>query len=101
MLDVEAVRAALPVDLAGGGKWGMYRTTNSGASWVAANTGLRALKIDGLHVSGGYLYAAGDGLGFFRSADHGTTWGCTTPSCWRPSPWCCSPWRGAAPEKGA
>ena len=60
-------------DAAGTTKWGVYRSTDA-ATWSPANTGMLAHKIDGVHISNGYLYAAADGRGFFRSADHGTTW---------------------------
>jgi photosystem II stability/assembly factor-like uncharacterized protein len=59
--------------LAGMSKWGVYRSTDA-ATWSPANTGMLAHKINGLHSSNGFLYAAADGRGFYRSADHGTTW---------------------------
>src|ERR1041385_151570 len=60
--------------LCGYAKHGIYRTTNSGANWFQSHNGLKALKIDGIHSSNGYVFAAGDQYGFFRSSNHGDTW---------------------------
>ncbi|MBI3189496.1 MAG: T9SS type A sorting domain-containing protein, partial [Ignavibacteriales bacterium] len=53
---------------------GIYRTTNSGTNWFQSHDGIKALKIDGIHASNGYVFAAGDAYGYFRSSDHGDTW---------------------------
>ncbi len=53
---------------------GIYRTTNNGTNWFQSHDGIRALKIDGIHASNGFVFAAGDAYGHFRSSDHGTTW---------------------------
>ena len=59
--------------IAGTSKWGVYRSTDA-TTWAPANTGMLAHKINGLHISNGFLYAAADGRGFFRSPDHGINW---------------------------
>ena len=62
------------INYAGG--LGVYRSTNSGETWVAANSGLSAWTVEDFEfdpVSQGLVYAATwDGL--FMSADNGQTW---------------------------
>ncbi len=53
---------------------GIHRSTNNGDSWAKANTGLRALKINGMMASAPYLYIAGNAQGFYRSSDNGANW---------------------------
>ncbi len=55
-------------------KHGIYRTTDNGVNWFQSHEGVKSLKINGIHASNGYLFAAGDQYGNFRSADHGDTW---------------------------
>jgi uncharacterized protein (TIGR03437 family) len=51
---------------------GVYRSTNQGANWTAANAGLGNLFVNELFLSGSTLYAGTDG-GVFRSTD-GSSW---------------------------
>jgi len=53
---------------------GIFRSTNNGTNWFKSTTGLKALKINGIYSSNGYLFSAGNSDGFFRSNDHGDTW---------------------------
>jgi hypothetical protein len=52
---------------------GVFLSTNNGASWTAANTGLTNLNVAALAVSGANLFA-GTGGGVFRSPDNGASW---------------------------
>jgi uncharacterized repeat protein (TIGR02543 family) len=74
--------AVNPVDpailYAGTNGGGVFRSTDSGTTWVAVNTGfitntlVASLAIDPLIST--ILYAGTNGSGIFRSTDSGTTW---------------------------
>jgi hypothetical protein len=54
---------------------GVYRSLDSGLTWLAASSGLTSSAVNALTVSGTDLFAGtwgGDGA--FRSTDNGTTW---------------------------
>jgi hypothetical protein len=53
---------------------GVHRSTDNGSTWTRSNSGLRALKINGMLASGSDVFAAADGQGFFRTSDLGVTW---------------------------
>jgi len=63
---------------------GVYRSTDNGVTWAAANNGTQSLDyIYAMDTSGTYLLAAGSG-GISRTSDGGATWtldtvGLTTP----------------------
>lgn len=71
---IYAIAASGASILCGYSSKGIYRTTNGGTNWFRSHEGLKALKVDGIHSSNGYLFAAGDQYGYFRSSDHGDTW---------------------------
>lgn len=68
--------------LAGGGGYlfagthdsGVFRSTDSGASWLSVNTGLADLSIRALAVRGTDLFAGTGNSGMFRSGDNGASW---------------------------
>lgn len=53
---------------------GVFRSTDSGASWLRVNTGLTDLSIRALAVRGTYLFAGTEDSGMFRSGDKGASW---------------------------
>lgn len=53
---------------------GVFRSTDSGQSWVAVNTGLTNLSVNALAAIGTNLFAGTDGGGVFRSTDNGNSW---------------------------
>jgi photosystem II stability/assembly factor-like uncharacterized protein len=68
-----------PLDVYPPGLVGMYKSTDSGASWSAINQGLDEIvathtTINALLVDGDTLYLATSGYGVFKSPDGGTTW---------------------------
>ena len=52
---------------------GAFRSTDSGKSWIDANTGLQGTGISVLGVSGANLFASGEGR-VFLSTDNGVSW---------------------------
>jgi len=55
---------------------GVYRSTDSGLTWVQSNTGLTSINVLSLTVDPTTQNAfAGTLAGVFRSTDHGATWG--------------------------
>jgi len=57
---------------------GIFKSTNGGATWVAANTGLTDTYVTSLvidPVTPATLYAGTFGGGVFKSTDGGTNWG--------------------------
>ena len=63
---------------------GVFRSTSSGMSWTAVNTGLTNLNVVTLTTADTNLFAGTNGGGVFRSTDNGTSWaavnaGLTTP----------------------
>src|ERR1700682_1616280 len=61
---------------AAGGADGVFKSTDSGATWSAANTGLPSLRAhsSAIHRASPATLYAGTGDGIFKSADSGTTW---------------------------
>src|SRR5262245_65203531 len=62
---------------------GVYRSTDNGLSWVAANAGIERTSISDMIVSGANLLAAvkadcPTALNIFKSTDNGATWTGTT-----------------------
>src|SRR5450830_726295 len=56
---------------------GVFRSTNSGATWTAANTGLMAQRVFSLVINPltpTTMYVGTNGSGVFRSVNSGTTW---------------------------
>ena len=54
---------------------GVFRSTNNGTSWTAANTGLPAnANVNALAVSGTNVFAGTGNNGVFVSRDSGSTW---------------------------
>lgn len=86
--------AALPVNsgtvfVSVGHDYGVYRTTNRGASWSEVNNGLadkevRALAAFSLDGQGAYVFAATPS-GLFVSNDYGASWG-LADSSWSTTP---------------
>jgi hypothetical protein len=54
--------------------YGVFSTTNHGASWRELNVGLTYLNVSALAVQGTILFAGTNGGGLFRSTDSGSTW---------------------------
>jgi uncharacterized protein (TIGR03437 family) len=53
---------------------GVFRSTDNGQNWTAANTGLTNLSIWALAVNGTNVFAGTEGGGVFRSTDNGQNW---------------------------
>src|ERR1035437_7180676 len=56
---------------------GVFKSTDSGGTWAAANTGLTYLYVNALAINPttpATLYAGTDGDGVFKSTDFGGTW---------------------------
>jgi photosystem II stability/assembly factor-like uncharacterized protein len=54
---------------------GVFRSTNSGASWKEVNAGVLRRSISALAVMGSHVFASvGSESGLFRSTDDGTQW---------------------------
>lgn len=58
---------------------GMFRSTNNGVSWLAANTGLVGLEFPAFAISGSNLYAGSEGEGVFLSVNNGASWSALAP----------------------
>lgn len=58
---------------------GMFRSTNSGTSWLPANTGLVGLEFPAFAISGANLYAGSEGEGVFLSINNGASWSALAP----------------------
>lgn len=52
---------------------GIFRSTDSGSSWTAANNGLVGLSVGAIAAMGTLLFSSTDS-GFFRSEDNGDSW---------------------------
>jgi hypothetical protein len=59
---------------AGTGDGGVFRSSNNGASWTAASTGLTDTSVYAFAVSGENLFAGTYRGGVFRSSDNGASW---------------------------
>jgi photosystem II stability/assembly factor-like uncharacterized protein len=83
-LQTNVIFKANNVVYAGTETQGVYKSTDNGLSWVAANAGIERTSISDMIVSGGNLLAAGKGrqcpssLNVFKSTDNGETWSGTT-----------------------
>ena len=53
---------------------GIYKSTDNGNIWIAANTGIENKSVHSLLYDGSYVYAGTLGSGVYRSADMGVTW---------------------------
>ena len=53
---------------------GVYKSTDQGATWSAANNGIENKWVLSLDADASYLYAGTLAEGVFRSADQGVTW---------------------------
>ena len=83
---------------------GVFKSTDAGATWSAANTGLDSTGVTALAIdpnTPSTLYA-GTGGGVFKSTDAGATWGAATPGCPLPAspPWPLIPARPARSTRG-
>ena len=61
----------------GFGQGGLFKTTNTGGTWTASSSGIKALPATKLFITAtnGYLLMGWpSGLGLFRSVDNGATW---------------------------
>jgi len=58
---------------------GMFRSTNNGVSWLAANSGLVGLEFPAFAISGTNLYAGSEGEGVFLSVNNGASWSALAP----------------------
>ena len=52
----------------------MYRSTDDGNNWAAANAGIGHKNIESMLVMDSTVLAGTNGFGVFRSTDNGTTW---------------------------
>ncbi|NOS84074.1 MAG: T9SS type A sorting domain-containing protein [Ignavibacteria bacterium] len=58
---------------------GMFRSTNSGLSWLPANSGLVGLEFPAFAILGSNLYAGSEGEGVFLSTNNGISWSALAP----------------------
>jgi photosystem II stability/assembly factor-like uncharacterized protein len=82
-LQTHVIFEANNVVYAGTDTQGIYKSTDNGLSWVAANAGIERTSINDMIVSGGNLLAAVSSgcpglLNVFKSTDNGETWSGTT-----------------------
>jgi photosystem II stability/assembly factor-like uncharacterized protein len=85
-LEVEVIYEANNIVYAGTATQGVYKSTDNGLSWVAANSGLELIKVHDLIASGGNLLVAASSRSFmcpssnnvFKSTDNGITWSTTS-----------------------
>src|SRR5512139_2694471 len=71
-----AIDPSNPATLYGATGGGVFKSTDSGATWAAASTGLTNLNVSALAINPtnpATLYA-GTGGGVFKSTDSGATW---------------------------
>jgi photosystem II stability/assembly factor-like uncharacterized protein len=71
MYAVESAGADL---FAGTGNNGVYKSTDNGSTWAAANKGLELKWINSLAVSGSNIFAGSTYDGVFVTSNGGTTW---------------------------
>ena len=74
---------------------GVYKLTDNGSSWVAANAGIERASISDMIESGGNLLAAAKSrcpnyLNIFKSTDNGATWTGTTGLAGKRSQFVCN-----------
>jgi photosystem II stability/assembly factor-like uncharacterized protein len=82
-LTVKVIYKTNNIVYAGTDTQGIYKSTDNGLSWVAANAGIERTSINDMIVSGGNLLAAVSSgcpslLNVFKSTDNGETWSGTT-----------------------
>src|SRR5437764_14274530 len=82
-LTVNVIYKANNIVYAGTDTQGMYKSTDDGLNWVAANNGIDRAFVHDIIASGGNLLAAVSGTcsifnNIFKSTDNGTTWSPTT-----------------------
>jgi photosystem II stability/assembly factor-like uncharacterized protein len=82
-LTVKVVYKTNNIVYAGTDTQGIYKSTDDGLSWSAANNGIERTSISDMIVSGGNLLAAVSSgcpslLNVFKSTDNGETWSGTT-----------------------
>jgi photosystem II stability/assembly factor-like uncharacterized protein len=82
-LTVNVIYKTNNIVYAGTDKQGIYRSTNNGLTWIAANAGIERTSISDMIVSGGNLLAAvssecPSSINVFKSTDNGETWSGTT-----------------------
>jgi photosystem II stability/assembly factor-like uncharacterized protein len=82
-LQVNVIYEANGVVYAGTETQGVYKSTDNGLSWTAANNGIERASISDMIFSGGNLLAAAKStchsfLNVFKSTDGGVTWSGTT-----------------------
>lgn len=58
----------------GTGDNGVYRSIDSGATWVQTNNGINIFYVNALISNGGYFFAGLDYVGIYRSSDNGGSW---------------------------
>src|SRR5438093_5850217 len=78
-LTVTVIYKANKILIAGTDTQGIYKSTNDGLNWTAANSGIDRARISDIIASGGNLLAAGSSScsifnNVFKSTDNGTTW---------------------------
>ena len=78
-LTVTVIYKANNILYAGTDTQGIYKSTNDGLNWTAANSGIDRARISDIIASGGNLLAAGSSScsifnNVFKSTDNGTTW---------------------------
>lgn len=80
---INVVFKANNIVYAGTDAQGVYRSTDNGLSWVAANTGIDRASVNDITFAGGNLLAATKSTcsiynNVFKSTDNGATWSGTT-----------------------
>ena len=71
--DIKCIASVGPVLLAGTSGDGIYRSMDTGKTWLPVNTGLSSKNIQGMAVMGATYYALTD-AGIFRTSDAGENW---------------------------
>ena len=82
MISLVVSSLAPPTLYAGTGSSGVFKSTDSGASWVAKNAGLTNLGVAVLAIDPSHpatVYAGDISGNFFKSTDSGESWFTATP----------------------
>jgi len=85
-LQVTVIYKSNSIVYAGTATQGVYKSTDDGVTWVAANSGIELTQVHDLIASGGNLLAATSSRSFvcpaannvFKSTDNGSTWSPTS-----------------------
>jgi photosystem II stability/assembly factor-like uncharacterized protein len=82
-LQVNVIYETNSIVYAGTATQGVYKSTDNGLNWIAANNAIERTSISDMIASGGNLLAAvsargGCALNIFKSTDNGATWSGTT-----------------------